>query len=66
MLRVEKEGETVEFKRQWTDRALEDLTAFANTQGGTLLVGVQLANSWQLFGDFGDHLAKTPNIVPED
>lgn len=41
MLRIEKEGETVEFKRQWTDRALEDLAAFANTRGGTLLVGVQ-------------------------
>ncbi|GIV84774.1 MAG: ATP-dependent DNA helicase [Candidatus Roseilinea sp.] len=38
---VEKEGETVEFKRQWTDRALEDLAAFANTRGGTLRVGVQ-------------------------
>ncbi|PWH20523.1 MAG: AAA family ATPase [Ardenticatenia bacterium] len=41
MSRVEKESETVEFKRQWTDRALEDLAAFANTSGGTLLVGVQ-------------------------
>ncbi|WP_169239370.1 ATP-binding protein [Candidatus Roseilinea sp. NK_OTU-006] len=41
MSHVEKEGETVEFKRQWTDRALEDLAAFANTRGGTLLVGIQ-------------------------
>lgn len=41
MSQVEKEGETVEFKRQWTDRALEDLAAFANTRGGTLRVGVQ-------------------------
>ncbi|MGC8746783.1 MAG: ATP-binding protein [Candidatus Saccharicenans sp.] len=35
------EGETLEFKRQWTDRALEDLAAFANTRGGTLLVGIR-------------------------
>jgi len=35
------EGEEVEFKRQWTDRALEDLAAFANTYGGTLYVGVE-------------------------
>lgn len=35
------EGETVEFKRHWTDQALEDLAAFANTRGGTLLVGVE-------------------------
>ncbi|GIV04157.1 MAG: ATP-dependent DNA helicase [Fimbriimonadales bacterium] len=34
------EGETVEFKRQWTDQALEDLAAFANTRGGSLYVGV--------------------------
>jgi ATP-dependent DNA helicase RecG len=35
------EGEAIEFKRRWTDQALEDLAAFANTRGGTLLVGVQ-------------------------
>jgi ATP-dependent DNA helicase RecG len=35
------EGETVEFKRHWTDQALEDLAAFANTRGGTLYVGVE-------------------------
>lgn len=36
-----QESETLEFKRQWTDRALEDLAAFANTHGGTLLVGIR-------------------------
>ncbi len=36
-----QESETLEFKRQWTDRALEDLAAFANTRGGTLLVGIR-------------------------
>jgi len=35
------ESETLEFKRQWTDRALEDLAAFANTRGGTLLIGIR-------------------------
>lgn len=34
------ESETLEFKRVWTDRALEDLAAFANTRGGSLIVGV--------------------------
>lgn len=42
MPRIDRqESETLEFKRQWTDRALEDLAAFANTQGDTLLVGVR-------------------------
>ena len=36
-----QESETLEFKRQWTDKALEDLAAFANTEGGTLLIGVR-------------------------
>jgi len=36
-----QEGEAIEFKRQWTGRALEDLAAFANTCGGTLLIGVR-------------------------
>lgn len=41
MGRVElKEGEELELKRVWSDRALEDLAAFANTKGGTLMIGV--------------------------
>jgi len=36
-----QEGETLEFKREWTDRALQDLAAFANSKGGTLLLGVR-------------------------
>ncbi len=35
------EGQRLEFKREWTDRALEDLAAFANTEGGTLLIGIR-------------------------
>jgi ATP-dependent DNA helicase RecG len=37
----QQENQTLEFKRQWTDKALEDLAAFANTEGGTLLVGIR-------------------------
>jgi len=33
-----QEGETIELKREWTDRALEDLAAFANTRDGILLL----------------------------
>ncbi len=34
------EGERTEFKARWSDTALETLAAFANGQGGVLLVGV--------------------------
>ena len=34
------EGEQLEFKLQWSDSALETLAAFANSHGGTLLIGV--------------------------
>lgn len=34
------EGERTEFKAQWSEAALETLAAFANGQGGTLLIGV--------------------------
>ena len=35
-----REGEQIEFKSQWVDKALEDLCAFANTSGDNLFVGV--------------------------
>lgn len=35
-----RESDTVEFKREWTRRALEDLAAFTNHKGGVLYLGV--------------------------
>lgn len=41
MPRIDRqESEALEFKKQWADRALEDLAAFANAAGGTLCIGV--------------------------
>ncbi len=37
----EGEGLTVEFKERYTPRIDEDIVAFANTRGGTLLLGVR-------------------------
>lgn len=36
-----EEGETLDLKRQWSKTAIDALAAFANTRGGTVLVGVQ-------------------------
>lgn len=47
-----REGETLELKECWTPRALEDLAAFANQFGGTLLVGVQ--DDGEVLGFEGD------------
>ena len=35
-----RESETVEFKEEWSDRALEDIAAFANTSGGDVYIGI--------------------------
>jgi len=40
-LLAEGESETVEFKESLDREALETVAAFANTRGGTLLIGVQ-------------------------
>ncbi|MBI5196565.1 MAG: ATP-binding protein, partial [Nitrospirae bacterium] len=37
----EGEGLTVEFKEHFTARIDEDMVAFANTKGGTILLGVR-------------------------
>ncbi len=57
------EGETLELKRAWTDRALEDLAAFANTRGGTLMVGV--ANDGEVLGAHADdrEMQRLANII---
>lgn len=35
-----RESDSVELKAQWTERALEDLAAFANHRGGTVILGI--------------------------
>lgn len=37
----ERESEIVEFKREWTNRAIEDLAAFVNHDGGTVFIGIE-------------------------
>ncbi len=42
------EGEAVEYKKAWSNDCLKTIAAFANTRGGTLLVGV--ADAGQVVG----------------
>ena len=71
------ESQRLEFKRQWTDRSLEDLAAFANTNGGTLLIGIR--EDGEIVGTRADdkelqrianliaaHLGITPSLEVEE
>ena len=55
------ETETTEFKESWRDEWLKTLAAFANTRGGTLLVGIK--DNKQLIGWQGDSDQITSKIV---
>ncbi|WP_297499912.1 RNA-binding domain-containing protein [Thermococcus sp.] len=46
------ESETIEFKRELNDSVYKTLSAFANTDGGVLLLGV--SNDGKVFGFSGD------------
>lgn len=65
------EGETIEFKAQWTESVLETAAAFANTRGGTLLVGVDdegcvvgLDLSESVLRTFSNRLADSLRVQP--
>lgn len=57
------EGEELELKRVWSDRALEDLAAFANTRGGVLMIGV--TDDGQVVGAHADdrEVQRLVNII---
>ncbi len=58
-----QEGQQLELKRQWSDRATEDLAAFANTDGGRLLLGIE--DSGRVIGFVGDdaEVQKIANLI---
>jgi len=58
-----REGETVEFKEQWSPTALEDLAAFANHRGGTLYVGVSDGGEVVGFGGGDPEVRRIANQI---
>ena len=46
------ETQTVEFKETWSDECYKELAAFANSQGGTLYLGIK--DNAQVLGWPGD------------
>ncbi len=57
------EGETVEFKLKWTDEALKDLVAFANTKGGKLYIGINDKGEVVGINISDEQIQKISNII---
>ncbi len=58
-----REGQQLELKRQWTDRALEDIAAFANTDGGRLLIGVEDSGTVVGFSGKDADVQRISNVI---
>ena len=66
------EQQNIEFKSQWTDNILKTVCAFANTNGGTIYIGiddngnpVELKNIKKLMEDIPNKIKNTIGIVPK-
>ena len=66
------ESQTVEFKESWRDENLKSLCAFANTEGGRLIVGIDndgnvvgIKNSKKLLEDLPNKINDILGIVPD-
>lgn len=67
-----KENNDIEFKESWNDNNLKAICAFANTKGGTLLVGVDdkgvikgLAEAKKLLEDIPSKIREWLGLTPE-
>lgn len=67
-----KENQNLDFKQIWKDEFLEYVSGFANSQGGSLLIGVDdngnvvgVANAKKLMEDIPNKIVTTTGIVPD-
>lgn len=64
-----KENQHIEYKRNWRDEYLKWICAFANADGGELLIGVEddgtvgIDNSGQLLEELPNKIASTMGLV---
>lgn len=52
-----------EFKREWSDKYLKNIAAFANTDGGVLYIGIDDAGKITGVKDVKTLLKKIPDII---
>lgn len=67
-----KENQNLDFKQIWKDEYLEYVSGFANSQGGSLLIGVDdkgnvagVANAKKLMEDIPNKIVTTTGVVPD-
>lgn len=67
-----KENQNLDFKKIWKDEFLEYVSGFANSQGGTLLIGVEdngdivgVTNAKKLMEDIPNKIVTTTGVVPD-
>ncbi|MFN3841084.1 MAG: helix-turn-helix domain-containing protein, partial [Cyclobacteriaceae bacterium] len=60
-----KENDNIDFKESWNDNHLKTICAFANTKGGTLLVGVDDKGVTKGVADAKKLLEDIPNKTRE-
>ncbi|HON84262.1 MAG TPA: ATP-binding protein, partial [Caldisericia bacterium] len=67
-----KESQTIEFKLSWRDEYLKIICAFANTDGGKLIIGVDdygnpvgVENSTKLLEDLPNKIRDILGLIPK-
>ena len=68
----QKESQTIEFKSNWRDEYLKIICAFANTEGGELLIGVDnkgkpigVKNARKLLEDIPNKVKDILGLIPQ-
>lgn len=68
---MNRESQNTEYKSQWHDKYLAYISAFANTQGGTLFVGIDdsgevvgISNTNYLLENLPNKTVQATGVIP--